>query len=243
MYASFLTPLSLPKWIRASIANKIASNNIEWKDTFIKYNSGTHNNQWVIFDLNNFKEKSDLYNKNKDISEFNNIVLLIEQYPYNKSYSKDISNLLINNSHIATYNTPFFQETYELSGYKDHNRPDYEHTHRKLLLDSLLEEKFYLENYESNLMIAKEVIQYFDETDICDTISPRCDELIKDKRYPFGGVDGKLLLASESPSNYIISGPAKNKLFGKFCFSKYFPEYTHYGIPDCIDNDWIKIVN
>lgn len=45
-----LNPLTVPCWLRATLACNLARTGSEWIDYFSKYNSGTHTNQWVIVD-------------------------------------------------------------------------------------------------------------------------------------------------------------------------------------------------
>lgn len=55
-----LTPKTLPCWLRQCVAVNLARNNDEWAEYFLKYRSGTHNNQWVIINPNNLANKKDL---------------------------------------------------------------------------------------------------------------------------------------------------------------------------------------
>ena len=55
-----LEPHSVPKWIRVNLANAYARSPKHWAELFSKYNSGTHNNQWVITDLANPHKEEDL---------------------------------------------------------------------------------------------------------------------------------------------------------------------------------------
>jgi hypothetical protein len=48
---------SLPCWLRAITANRIASNGEEWAETFYRNRSGTHNNQWLFIDYVAFQSQ------------------------------------------------------------------------------------------------------------------------------------------------------------------------------------------
>ena len=43
-------PQTVPYWVRAIVANQMASTAPEWHDIFYKFNSGTYNNQWMVVD-------------------------------------------------------------------------------------------------------------------------------------------------------------------------------------------------
>ena len=53
-----LSPKTVPTWIRHLVANRLAKTPSEWADIFLKYRSYTHNNQWLIVDV----EKYNKYN-------------------------------------------------------------------------------------------------------------------------------------------------------------------------------------
>ena len=50
----------------------------------------------------------------------------------------DATSQLINQSYVASYNTPIFYSTYVLTGYKEKGRPDYYHARRHFLLKNAL---------------------------------------------------------------------------------------------------------
>ncbi|XP_037078571.1 LOW QUALITY PROTEIN: putative phospholipase B-like 2, partial [Pollicipes pollicipes] len=43
------------EWVRAAVANNLATDGQEWTSTFSRYNSGTYNNQWMVVDYKRFK--------------------------------------------------------------------------------------------------------------------------------------------------------------------------------------------
>ena len=49
-----IIPISVPEWIRAVIANRLANSGQEWVDTFFIHIDGTYNNQWMIVDFKQF---------------------------------------------------------------------------------------------------------------------------------------------------------------------------------------------
>eukprot|EP00420_Gonyaulax_spinifera_P030061 CAMPEP_0197876318 /NCGR_PEP_ID=MMETSP1439-20131203/5322_1 /TAXON_ID=66791 /ORGANISM="Gonyaulax spinifera, Strain CCMP409" /LENGTH=103 /DNA_ID=CAMNT_0043495593 /DNA_START=29 /DNA_END=336 /DNA_ORIENTATION=+ len=47
-------PETLPYWIRAMVANQLATNGSEWMEVFRQHNSGTYNNMWMVVDYSRF---------------------------------------------------------------------------------------------------------------------------------------------------------------------------------------------
>jgi hypothetical protein len=207
----------------------MATNNNDWINIFFKYNSGTHNNQWIIFDQKKFFSLSK--NNTKDLE---GVVSLAEQLPSDTVFKIDITKELFDKSYVASYNTPYFYKTYVLTGYEENKRPNYYTAYRRGVIESLILDK----SIKYDVVKAKEVIRFFDDKNLCDNICPRCD-LMSENKIPFGGVDGKVVSLSDLRNVHLISGPSSNEKFEKFCFSKDFSAYAHYGIPDCINNSWI----
>ena len=57
---SNLSPLTVPCWLRATIACNLCRNNKEWVEYFLQFRSGTHNNQWIIMDPRELKNKENV---------------------------------------------------------------------------------------------------------------------------------------------------------------------------------------
>lgn len=51
-----ITPRSLLTWQRVPIANNLASNGEEWTNMFVRHNSGTYNNQYIVVDYKTFSK-------------------------------------------------------------------------------------------------------------------------------------------------------------------------------------------
>ena len=102
-------PESILTWIRVQIANYLSTkegSGIEWTKNFVKENSGTYNNQYIVIDYNKFKpgkkpEPGCLY--------------AVEQMP-GFTYSGDRTEELIKNGYIPSINAPFFDEVYKYAG-------------------------------------------------------------------------------------------------------------------------------
>lgn len=53
-----LSPNTVPTWIRHLVANRLAKTPSEWANIFLKYRSYTHNNQWLIVDMNRYNREN-----------------------------------------------------------------------------------------------------------------------------------------------------------------------------------------
>ncbi|KAK4472345.1 hypothetical protein MN116_003606 [Schistosoma mekongi] len=96
---------SVLTFIRGMVASRLAKTGDEWI-TYFKYNnSGTYNNQWMIFDAKQWPE-----NKGS--------LLIAEQLPGIVS-SLDVTKMLKINGYWASYNLPFIGDIYTLSGTKE----------------------------------------------------------------------------------------------------------------------------
>lgn len=102
-------PQSLFTWIRAVHATWTSNASKEWCETFIKHNSGTYNNQYVVVDSNKFKR---LEKPTKDL------VWIIEQFPgvYNMS---DVTPYILEHGYFPSVNTPYHDYLYNLAGYPE----------------------------------------------------------------------------------------------------------------------------
>ncbi|GAB1221363.1 hypothetical protein ENUP19_0079G0054 [Entamoeba nuttalli] len=103
------TPDSILTWIRVQIANLLSSkrgSGVQWAKNFIRENSGTYNNQYIIIDYNKFKpgkrpQPGTLY--------------AIEQMPGYYG-AGDRTEELIKNGYIPSVNAPFFNDVYKYAG-------------------------------------------------------------------------------------------------------------------------------
>jgi len=103
----FVTPNTVPYWIRVMVANKMATNGKEWVDAFAMYNSGTYNNQWIVVDYKLFVPKQPLVA---------NTLWIAEQIP-GYVISADKTDVLKATNYWASYNIPYFPFVYNISGY------------------------------------------------------------------------------------------------------------------------------
>ncbi|CAH8453402.1 unnamed protein product [Schistosoma turkestanicum] len=91
-------------FMRTMVANRLARTGDEWIQYFKYNNSGTYNNQWMIFDA-------------KQWPKYRGSLMIAEQLPGIVS-SLDVTNILKVQGYWASYNLPFIDDIYILSGTK-----------------------------------------------------------------------------------------------------------------------------
>lgn len=97
-------------FIRAMVANRLASDGLAWAKLFKKHNSGTYNNQWLVINYALFRPR-------RKIPKYG-LLLMIEQLP-GLTKTEDISSQFLSQMYWASYNVPFFSEMFKLSGQED----------------------------------------------------------------------------------------------------------------------------
>ena len=95
------------EWMRNIVANRLAASGKEWTDHFKRYNSGTYNNQWMIADYKLFKPNKPLPDQD--------LLWVLEQIP-GFIHAEDQTGLLKKQSYWPSYNIPFYQDVFNLSG-------------------------------------------------------------------------------------------------------------------------------
>lgn len=101
-------PESLLSWHRVRLANELSTSGPEWIDHFTQHASGTYPNQYMIIDYKLFTPGQPLLPHTLTVVE--EIPTLIE--------SADLT-MQLANGYFPSYNIPFFQSVYELSGNAD----------------------------------------------------------------------------------------------------------------------------
>lgn len=101
-----VVPESLLAWHRVRIANLVANSGAEWGDIIKMYNSGTYNNQYMVVDLKRFTPQRGFEH---------GALYIVEQIP-GLVESHDQTHIL-ENGYWASYNVPFYESIYNISGY------------------------------------------------------------------------------------------------------------------------------
>ncbi|XP_064483629.1 putative phospholipase B-like 2 [Ornithodoros turicata] len=102
----YIVPTSNLEYIRNIVANRLATSGSQWCDIFAKHNSGTYNNQWMVLDYKKFRPGGQLQD---------NLLWVLEQLP-GYVMSADVTDVLRDQSYWPSYNTPYFQRIFNLSG-------------------------------------------------------------------------------------------------------------------------------
>lgn len=102
-----ITPESLLAWQRVRLAHSLANSGEEWGKTFSRYNSGTYNNQYMVLDRSKVKLGH---------SVADGALTVVEQIPGTVEYSDQTQAL--RRGFWPSYNIPFHEKIYTLSGYR-----------------------------------------------------------------------------------------------------------------------------
>ncbi|NXO99249.1 PLBLB protein, partial [Certhia brachydactyla] len=98
---------SVLEWLRNIVANRLARSGPEWATVFQRFNSGTYNNQWMVVDYNAFTPGR--------ASPAPGVLTVLEQIP-GLVVVADKTELLYKQGYWASYNVPYFEEIFNVSG-------------------------------------------------------------------------------------------------------------------------------
>lgn len=104
-----VVPQSLLYWVRVLVANLLADSGPAWAATFSKYNSGTYNNQWMILDTKG-------WHYSEEQARMKPHTLTVSELLSGFVHTEDMTIFLDEHGYWASYNRPFFQDTFNLSG-------------------------------------------------------------------------------------------------------------------------------
>eukprot|EP00049_Salpingoeca_infusionum_P022487 m.7037 g.7037 ORF g.7037 m.7037 type:complete len:525 (-) comp5213_c0_seq1:166-1740(-) len=230
----WLVPQTVPTWLRSQLANRLATSASDWTQQFIRYNSGTHNNEWIVTDFNRFVANRTL--------PPNTVWMLEQMVQY--SNSSDMTETVNNAGYIASYNIPYFSFIFDVSGYAAHG---YNYTtdpraqifhrdHVKVVdLDSMC--ALMNSNDYKNDPLSK--------GDPCNQISARCDLPPASGQAPansfaFGGIDSKNVDASrvQTQTPRIISGMSYTNV-PQFQWDPQWLSVAHQGMPQAFNFTWL----
>ncbi|KAL4446161.1 hypothetical protein ABPG74_021700 [Tetrahymena malaccensis] len=213
---------SVPCWMRVNLANRLSSNTTEWAQVFSNYRSGTHNNQWIVVDYNQWRKGSK-----------ENIVWMVEEsfYLYKPI---DITQQLFSQGYVASYNVPFNQEIYNITMYQQGYGFNYTNDPRAI------EFAEYSKNVSNTKDVMKLIRSNHNATgDPSDAIAPRFD-LLNQGAYTYGAIDAKVTNDSllKDLQSFMISSPTNDGL-PYFSWNNW-ESVPHQGMPDNYNFDWIK---
>jgi hypothetical protein len=230
---TILTPESVLCWVRSIIANQLSNSGREWTAIFSKYNSGTYNNQWMIVDYKRFVP-----------GQINSDLLwILEQIP-GYIRSMDASATLKEQGFWSSYNIPFFNELYNLSGYPEAKQKfgddyDYLKCPRARIFKREQEKVQHLNDFGRTLQFNQWQTDPFSFGLASNAIASRYD-LRKNKPVPFGGIDSKItnFKLVKDLIAIGIAGPTHQDQVPFNWSSTDWGNVSHAGQPDIWNFDW-----
>ena len=197
-----LNPLTVPCWLRQTIAMNLARTGQEWVDYFLIQRSGTHNNQWVVIDKHQLPQKV-----------FKNVVIFVEE-GFSLYDVIDMTTMLQEKGYVASYNVPYSKTIYHKLGYE------------KCTLLFMLDPYTYdndprateFNKYNKLITNVEDMKKWFlmnENADPSVGIAPRYD-LLEKGPVPFGLTDLKIVTPQTFKDGFIwaYSGPSTSN--GRF---------------------------
>jgi len=234
----YVTPQTVPYWVRIMLATRLAKEGKEWVDLFSQYNSGTYNNQWIIVDNKKFVP-------GKGVSP--GALWIAEQIP-GYIESGDQTETLRTTGYWASYNVAYYPYIYNVSGYLTEslrsNKSD-SLSHSKCPRAQIFARD---QGKVSTMADMKDIMRYnqyqsdpLSLGDACNGIAARCDLNVAEngkRASPFGAIDAKITEASLAARQIseAVSGPAWTWQ-PPFAWTKRWNS-PHHGQPQVYDFDW-----
>jgi len=242
LYAN-TTEQTVMYWIRAMVANRMASTGEEWVSWFALYNSGTYNNQWIIVD-------NKLFTPNEPLQP--NTLWIAEQVP-GYVVSGDQTSVLINTGYWASYNIPFYPFIYNISGYPEYfkqygNEWSYSYCARANIFRRDHDKVHDMPTFKRMMRYNQWQTDPLSEQDACKGISARCDlnppwAVDTLNTYSaFGGIDSKVTnnIMSRSRTCEAVSGPTWDSQ-APFSWTNQWPNVPHNGQPHVFAFDFVSM--
>ena len=242
-----VVPQNIFTWLRAVHATWTSTAGKEWCETFIKHNSGTYNNQYVVVDSNKFVRKE------KPTSD---LVWIIEQFPgvYNMS---DVTQYIVENGYFPSVNTPYHEYLYNLAGYPElvesmgiYGEYRSNHGPRAQIMERDAPRIKDFDDFKSFMRYNEWDRDPYSQGDPAQQIASRYDlrppETPYGVRNNFGDLDSKVLRLTEARTlltmHAIASPPYKDEAnsskpvweFGKAPFD----QIHYFGLPTRWEFDW-----
>ena len=239
-----VVPQCLFTWLRAVHATWVAQSGREWSEIFIRHNSGTYNNQYVIVDSKKFER----YEKpTKDL------LWIIEQFPGDNWRMSDVTSYLVEKGYFPSVNCPYHQDLYEIAGYPELVKSmgiygDYRSNFKSPRYQIMLREVPRIKTFEE----FKSFMRYnnwkrdpYSQHDPAQQIASRYDlrefETPYGKPNNFGDLDSKCLCLTEAVTQMkmhaIASPPYENNPVWEFGVPP-FDHINYFGLPKVWNFNW-----
>ena len=232
-------------WIRNYHASWIANSGEEWADAFLRENSGTYNNQYVIVDAKVLVPKQ---KPTKDL------IWITETMP-KMERKLDVTDVLVNDGYFPSINVPYIRDIYEIANYsidQDGNMVDYYNANRFKIFQRDAKNVTTFEDFQKLMRQNKGTKEPFGNNP-SDQIFSRYD-LNEANPKAFGGLDTKATTALSVLNNLSFHGiwsplyqPEVDPLFIPWDFEselnvgKFGKEnLKHDGLPAKWEFDWME---
>ncbi|KAH3863783.1 phospholipase B-like 1 [Dreissena polymorpha] len=229
-----VTPQALLAWHRVRLANMMAHGGKEWAKIFAENNSGTYNNQYMIVDLKQIELQKAIHD---------DALWVVEQIPGLVEYADTTP--ILRTGYWPSYNVPFFERIYNLSGY-----PDFAEEHGTDFTYQLAPRaKIFRRDAGkvTDFTSMKNIMRYNDytedpysEDDSCNTICCRGD-LRESSPGPFGCYDTKVssyAMATNLQAD-VINGPTLGTRLQPFQWTDAYKQ-SHVGLPGTYDFPFLR---
>ena len=231
-----LTPNSVPTWLRCQLANRLAHTAEQWTQYFAMYNSGTHNNEWIVVDYKQFAKRNI---QTKQLAP--KTVYLLDQIPGHISVA-DMTDLLSKQGYIPSYNIPYWHVIYVLSGYPGNFEYNftYETYPRSRIFKEHQGQVKNIEDMKKLMRLNNWEHEVYSLGNPCWEISSRCDLKTKEEGgKAFGGIDSKVISAEIISKDVVhaVSGPTHDTQ-PVFSFEPKWKDVPHVGMPDAWNFNW-----
>ncbi|KAM9986622.1 hypothetical protein ACTFIY_011041 [Dictyostelium cf. discoideum] len=252
----YTIPQSVLVWQRAMIANMIATNSSDWVKIFSEFNSGTYQNQWMVFDyklfIPNNQQQQQHQQQQQQQSLPPNTFWIAEQIP-GQVLTADLTDILNEQGYWKSYNIPYFETIYNISGYSEKTDlpPSYQYSYEKcprsLIFSRNASDVLNFEDMKSLMQFNNYKTDPLSYSSPLNSISSRGDLLTIENgnrsAVAFGGVDSKITSFNQvlTLSCTAISGPSTNGgTLPPFTWSQspLFQNITHIGVPETFNFDW-----
>eukprot|EP01105_Mastigella_eilhardi_P013648 TRINITY_DN3107_c0_g1_i2.p2 TRINITY_DN3107_c0_g1~~TRINITY_DN3107_c0_g1_i2.p2 ORF type:complete len:220 (+),score=49.09 TRINITY_DN3107_c0_g1_i2:944-1603(+) len=217
--------------MRSLVATYLATTSHEWVDTFAKYNSGTYNCQWMLFDMKKFKPGSALQP---------DTFWVLEQVP-GYVHAADMTQVLNDQGYWASYNIPYFEDIFDLCALPKHlNATSHDFCPRANIFRRD-------QAGVTSLAAAQKLMRYNDyQNDPLSeglpnfAISARFD-LIPVVGIPLGGVDAKITTHElfAQGKTWLYCGPSNEQVPPFDWSNRKWKDIAHEGVPVTDDFEWV----
>jgi hypothetical protein len=237
-------PQQIFTWLRALHASWCTAGGREWTDVFIQHNSGTYNNEYLVVDAKKFERFE---------KPAQDLLWIIEQYP-GVYRSQDITSVLVEKGFFPSFNTPWFEDLYNLAGFPETveewgdlgNYWTYNTSARFYLFEREAQRLLTFDEFRSFMRYNNWKRDLYSNGDPGQMILARYDQRPPSKsrlqQRLFGGLDAKCLRLTEAVSKlhfHARASPASDEANGIPVFE--FPDdYPHDGLPKRWNFSWIE---